>query len=481
MNRRRFLASGCAALSLPVVGVGVGAPAGAVTARPAAGYHYGFTGYEVDATVETDVESGAPVSFDVAATGDAVDAGETVTFEVTMTNEADDRVEYHTGAPEPFGVLALRDERTGTNVTPWTDAYVESGYVSTSRSRGVGPVASIALREELDPGETVAERYALSTGTHRIRPGAYRGSVVTAVGREDSEASWRVRADLSVDVEPAGEPPSAEFRRSLSAAAINDEGFDGRVDVEVLEPVTDTHPGLVEVAFRSEWDETRSLDVYRELPFGGYVSDPVEGRRLVLQTDDMYAPGFAERDGCWRSAFVPDHFYGRFRTAVDPGETHRLRYVVFAHPEDGCPPAGTYAFTARYETGGDDDPTTEKQAADLGFALTLGEAPPGYEESMEADGSDAGATPTPTREAEATPTATTRRAAEATPTAADDPSPTPSTGGSRTGWTRTEEGAGAGSDGRPAPAPEEHPGFGVGAAVAALAGWLAARRHRHGP
>lgn len=228
MDRRTFLAAG----GLGVAGgafalANATGTAAATAATPStersetADFHYGFTGYGVTVTIETEDEPGAPVAFDVTSSGDAVDDAEDVTFEVSMTNESAESVEYHTGAPEPFGILGLRDEDTSTFITPWTDAYEESGYVSTSESRGIGTVASIATRVELDPGETRRERYVLSTETHRIRPGSYEGRVATAVSHDqESEDSWRVAADLTVDVEPAAEPRSPQYERSLTRSTI---------------------------------------------------------------------------------------------------------------------------------------------------------------------------------------------------------------------------------------------------------------------
>lgn len=486
MDRRQFLAAGSLGIAGGAFTLANATPtAGATAATPSTvrsgtdDFHFGFTGYDVAVTIETEVESGAPVSFDVTTTGDAVGDGESVAFEVSMTNESSESVAYYTGAPEPFGVLGLRDERTSTTITPWTDAYESSGYVSTSESRGVGPVASIATEVELDPGETIGERYVLSTETHRVRPGSYEGRVAAAVSHDpEADESWRVAADLTVDVEPAAEPDPPRYERSLTADPIDDPDFDGRIDVEVLEPLTDTHPGLIEVTFSSEWEETRSLDVFRELPFGTYVSEPVAGARLVLQTDDMYAPGFARREGCWRSPFVPDHFHGRFTTAVDPGERHRLRYVVLGHPSDDCPPAGDYEFTARYETGGEDSVTKEKQAAELGVTLSLGEAADGYEAAMRPSGSGQAASPTPS------PTATPGQTPTSASTVTRTESPATATSDGPTG-SRSTEGAATTDPGGPrepqgtdSPVTEDLSGFGAGAAVTGIAGWLGIRRLR---
>lgn len=486
MERRQFLAAGGLGFAGGALAVADATrAAGAAPAMPSSSraaatddYHFGFTGYDIATTVETDVDDGAPVSFEVTASGYAVHHDGSVVFEVSMTNESSESVQYHSGAPEPFGVLSLRDEDISTWIHPWNDAYAASNHVTTTESRGVGPVASIALSVELDPGETVEERYTLSTATHRIRPGSYEGTVITEVAHDrEAEESWRVAADLTVEITPAGDPASPEYERSLTAEPQNDPDFDGRIDVEVLEPITDAHPGLIEVTFTSEWEETRSLRVQRELPFGSYVAEPVDGARLVLQTDDMYAPGFARPDGCWRSAFVPDHFTRRFTTAVDPGERHTLRYVVLGHPDDDCPPAGDYEFTVHYETKGEDSATKEKQAADPGFTLSLGEVPDGYGAAMTPRESESPATSTP--DPSSTP-------APESPSTATTPERTTDPGTDDPGSTGTEP-RDAGTEGddvraadRASPESEAQRGLGFGAAVAGLSGWLAARRIRGG-
>ena len=202
MDRRQFLAAGCLGFAGGFALAEAPATAGATAASPSAAqsgtddFHFGFTGYDVATTVETEVESGAPVSFDVTAAGDAVDDGESVAFEVSMTNESAESVGYYTGAPEPFGVLGLRDERTATTITPWTDAYEESGYVNTSASRGVGPVASIAIRVELDP----ARRYGNGTRSPR-RPTASARAPTRGGSRQPSRTTATPRS-------PGASPPT---------------------------------------------------------------------------------------------------------------------------------------------------------------------------------------------------------------------------------------------------------------------------------
>lgn len=192
----------------------------------------------------------------------------------------------------------------------------------------------------------------------------------------------------------------------------------------------------------------------------------------------MYAPGFARREGCWRSAFVPDHFHGRFTTAVDPGERHRLRYVVLGHPEDDCPPAGDYEFTAHYETDGEDSVTKEKQAADLGVTLSLGDASSEYEAAMTLSGSGQTASPTPS------PTSTPDHTPTSVSTVTRTGSPATGTSNGSTVSGSTEGAATADPDGPREPEADDGPvmedlsGFGVGAAVAGLGGWLGLRRLR---
>jgi hypothetical protein len=357
---------------------------GLVAASSGAEFTYGFTGYDVDVTVETDVEDGAPVSFDVAVEGDSVEDGETIAFDVSLTNDAGETGLLSTGPPLPFGLFELVGRESERRLHAWNEDYLESGHVHATRSRGVVATTDAVLSREVADGETVARTYTLSTETHRIQPGTYEGDLSFGFSTDDWETSWTVSADVAVALEPAGDSPTPEYERSLTAEPINDDGFDGRLDVDVLEPVTDAHPGLLEVSFESQWDERRGIEILREFPFGRYVDDSEATPRLVLQTEEMYAPGYALRDGCWRSAFDPEASAsrGRVYTSVDPGETHSLRYVVFGHPGDGCPPAGEYTFTAHHETDGEDSLTKEQQQADLGFVLSLGAAPDGYQAAM---------------------------------------------------------------------------------------------------
>lgn len=161
-----------------------------------------------------------------------------------------------------------------------------------------------------------------------------------------------------------------------------------------------------------------------------------------------------------------------------PGERHRLWYVVLGHPADDCPPAGDYECTAHYETGGEDSVTKEKQAADLGVTLSLGEATGGYEAAMTPSGS--GRTPSPTP----SPTSAPERTSTATSTVTQTGFPSAGTSSEPTDSETTEGAATTGPDGSrdledegSAP-PEDLSGFGVGAAITGLGGWLGIRRLR---
>lgn len=118
-----------------------------------------------------------------------------------------------------------------------------------------------------------------------------------------------------------------------------------------------------------------------------------------------------------------------------------------------------------------------RAAGCLGFALSLGEASGGYEAATTPRGS--GPTASPTRGP--TPTGRTSRA---TPTVTGSESPEAATTGGSTGReatdgaVATDRRAGHELEGEETPAPEDLPGFGAGAAVTGLAGWLGIRRLR---
>lgn len=331
-------------------------------------FSFGTDGYEVTAEPTASVDEGAPVdvSFDVA--GDAIDGDRAVTFTLAVTNRSDEALVLPTGAPEPFGVLWLRgDDRS---IVAWTDAYEESGHVHTTGHRGIVGVAGVGLRTTIPPAGTVEETYALSTETHGLQPGTYELSETYAVrpagdggderdgderdGGDDDpgtdEAEWTVEVNASVGIKQAGPEEGAVVHDlAVTDAATLPEAFVGRFSVEALEPVTEAHPGLIEIALANGADERELVASMRGWPFGAYVGLDEDGKRLVLLSEEMYAPGHVERgeDGWWRPAVLPheESRFGQSLTGFDPDETRSMRYVVLAHPGTDPPrPGDEYLF-----------------------------------------------------------------------------------------------------------------------------------------
>lgn len=333
-------------------------------------FTFGTDGYDVEAHADATVDEDAPVEATLTIDGDTIDADEAVTITVAVTNESDDELVMPTGAPEPFGVVRL--QRSDRSLIAWTPAYEKSAYVGTSPQWGITGVADIGLQVTIPPGETLSETYTLSDETHGIQPGSYEFARTYTVRPSDSEANvdgWTFDVNARVELTKAG-PESGATIHDLAIAdevALPDD-FIGRFSVEVLEPVTEAHPGLIEIALANDSDERGLMASMRHWPFGSYIGLGPGGKRLVLLGEGMYAPGHVVREGngWWRPAFLPsDHLRrGKSTTGFDPGETRSQRYVVVAHPEtDGPEATDSYSF----EQGFADDNTE----VTWGFALSV--------------------------------------------------------------------------------------------------------------
>ncbi|WP_265108010.1 PQQ-binding-like beta-propeller repeat protein [Halosolutus halophilus] len=324
-------------------------------------FPFGMNGFDVDAEWDVSVDEDAPVDISFVIEGDRIDADEHVSVTLAVTNDGDEPLGFTTGAPEPFGIFRLSDENRDHGLVAWTSAYEESGHVHTTPHRGVGMVNSIALSTEIPPGETVSETYTLSDETHGIRPGSYEFSVAQllrpAEGRNDHDG-WEFEVTGAVELAACG-TDEGDIVHELAVADEVDlpEAFMGEFTVDVLEPVTDTHPGLIEITFENVTDERSLIASMRRWPFGSYVGLGPGGRRLVLLPAETFAPGFVDRTdaGWWEPAFLPHESIARggSTTAYDPGETSTSQFIVTTHPETDDPRDGDgYAFEQGF---GDDD------------------------------------------------------------------------------------------------------------------------------
>ena len=339
-------------------------------------FPFGMNGVDVDADWDVSVDEDAPVDVSFAIEGDRIDGSDAVSVTLAVTNEGDKPLGFTTGAPEPFGIFRLSDEDTDHSLVAWTPAYEESGHVHTTPHRGVGMVNSIALSTEIPPGETVSETYTLSDETHGIRPGTYDfalGKLMTPAERRNDHDGWEFEVTGAVELTACGKD-AGDVVHDLAVADEVDlpADFMGEFTVDVLEPVTDAHPGLIELTFENVTDERSLIASMRRWPFGSYVGLGPEGRRLVLLPAETFAPGFVDRtdDGWWEPAFLPHESIGRggSTTAYDPGETSTARFVVTTHPETDDPRDGDgYAFEQGF---GDDD-------VDVTWGFTLSTLEPG--------------------------------------------------------------------------------------------------------
>ncbi len=322
-------------------------------------FSFGIGGFEASSEWDVTVDEDAPIDVSFAIEGDRVDENESVAMTLAVTNESEETLRSTTGAPEPFGILSLRRD-TG-RIVPWTPAYEESGHVHTTPHRGVTGVNSIALSTEIPPGETVSETYTISDGTHGIQPGTYEFSIAKSLSPGDigdDRDGWAFEVAGSVELTAHGTEEGDVVHDLVVADEVDlPEEFMGQFTVDVLEPVTDTHPGMIEVTFENVTDERSLIASMRRWPFGSYVGLGPDGRRLVLLPAGTYAPGFVDRagSGWWEPAFLPHESVvrGRSTTAYDPGETSTERFIVTAHPETDAPRDGDgYAFEQGF---GDDD------------------------------------------------------------------------------------------------------------------------------
>lgn len=330
-------------------------------------FSFGSFGYDVAVEDSVSASDAAPVTASFSVEGDRVTDDESVEFGLAIENEGAGPLQYSTGAPAPFGLFTLMsDER---RITPWTAAYEKSRHVHTQPHRGVTGVNSIAIPSEIEPGGTVEDTYELSMATHRIGPGTYQFSESVRLREDGADEEWTVGFEATVEVtEREDEAGDRLADIAIADVAEPPEEFQMAFAVEALAPMTETHPGLLEVRIKNPTDERVSLGSLREYPFGAYLGIGPSADRLVLLSDDMYAPGLIEQrgDGWWEPTVLP-HAHarsGRSQRSIDPGETWSNRFVVLAHPDTDSPnPGDTFAFEHGF--------ADENVDVTLGFALAV--------------------------------------------------------------------------------------------------------------
>lgn len=322
-------------------------------------FSFGMGGYDASSEWDIDVEEGAPFDVSFSIEGDQIDADEDVSLTLAVTNNDDEPLRFTTGAPTPFGIFRLSDE--DRHIAAWTQAYEESRHVYTAPHLGITMVNMIALSTTISPGETVGETYTLSDETHGIQPGTYEFShgMTLSPGEVGTDHDgWEFEVTGNVALEARDTDPGEVVHDLAVADQVSlPQEFMGGFTVDVLEPVTDTHPGMIEVTFENVTDERSTIRSMRGWPFESYVGLGPAGRRLILLPADTFAPGFVDRieTDWWQPDFLPQESipWGRSTTSFDPGETSTQRFIVTTHPETDDPHDGDgYAFEQGF---GDDD------------------------------------------------------------------------------------------------------------------------------
>lgn len=461
MKRRRLLAvtgGVVGAMSVPWTGVGT------AKRTTSAGYGssefaYGFTGFAVDSDATVDIGSDAPASVDFQIRGGRVTDDDSVEFDLTVTNESAETIQVTTGRPEPFGLFGFSETDGDGEFLAWSDGYgmTEGERVENCNKRLPYPDDLRII--EVSPDESLDESYTLSNLTHTIQRGSFDGTLDFGIHRQDGDESWHPEIGVSVELEPLRDPDEPEFARGFSVSPINAEGFDGRMDVQVVKQPTDAYPAVIDVTFESGWEDRRSVEAERGFPFGVYALDGDTGQRLVLLPAQLYAPGFVESPGCWQPTVVPcrnGNPYSSVNKAFDPRETTSERFVVLGHPADACPEAGTYSATATYRSEGE-GLTEEDQEGDLGISIDLATRSGAYRESLERRENEPG-TSTATPDAHGT---------DGTPTQFPTPTPTLTRSTATGSTTDTSDGTG-GTQATPA----DGTGFGVVVGLLSLGGVL---------
>ena len=332
------------------------------TEYPDVDFYFGTHGYDVETDSEVNTESDAPFDLTVEVTGDRIDADEEVTIAFEFTNESDERLAIDGGAAAPFEVVQFTERNGDRRLTAWSDAY-EDGHVHTTTHRGVVGWNDIGITTPVDPGETLQETYTLSHETHGIQPGSYSFTNSYAVRRGDRPRSdedevWNpgvwVAAELS---QPAREEGTVLYDLAISEQADVPDEFVGDFSVDVLEPISDVHPGLIEITLENVEGVLDSVASPRRLPFGSYVGVANDGSRLVLLSEGMYAPAYVEhRDdsGSWVPRFLPHVESHRSWSTrrFEPDATFSRRFLVLDYPGAEDPvTAGDYLFSQGFADG----------------------------------------------------------------------------------------------------------------------------------
>ena len=115
------------------------------------------------ATYVSDVRT-IPLAVEVRVTRPRLAPFDPAAFDLTLRNAGDRPVAVFSGEPMPFSVLSVRRAGDrGTARTVWSDAYRETGHVSTL-GRRVLAVTGAGTTVTLGPGESLTTTYELGVG-----------------------------------------------------------------------------------------------------------------------------------------------------------------------------------------------------------------------------------------------------------------------------------------------------------------------------
>lgn len=321
-------------------------------------FYFGSHGYDVDGMATVEVADDAPFSFDVTVTGDTVSVAEDVLITFTFRNEGEEKLNVLSGPPGPFGVLNLEPtDEDDPWITPWQPGY-DSGHVWWSPLHGMRGINSILLSTPVEPGETIEIDHELSLSTNGIRPGTYSFErSYTVKDGNDADRSWSMDTEIVIEIEQ----PAAENGETIYDIEVIDtdeapQEFMGSFEVSAVEPITESHSGMLELTINNVEGERGSVSTPGAWPFAGYVGQAEDGTRIVLLEEQTYAPGLIDKRTVdetmhWQPTHLPNkhHRRGRGSRAFDADEVATQRYVVLAHPENTGPIGGkTYVFEQGY-------------------------------------------------------------------------------------------------------------------------------------
>ncbi len=333
-------------------------------------FHFGLSGYDVDTAISVEYEEHDQRAFSLEVTGDRITSTEDVRFAFRFVNGCHP-VKLASRPPAPFGPMTFEPtaDDPQPEIHPWTDAFGSHELVGVNEAGGLAGVGDVAAWEDIAPTETDRREYRLDVNTPYLTPGLYEYAQ-TLTGNlilDDRDIDLAIDLTITMRIEARSLPPG-DVVRAISLAEAPASDYPGALSVEVVDHMTDSHPGRLEISFCN--------DGYRDIhffhpgppPFAAYVGRSESGDELVLIPHELYAPGLVDaREGIWVPDFVPAPQDGRRGSVLAPDEEYTKQYAIVAHPEnDRTLPPGEYTFESWYQTG---EPDAEE--VDERFVLSI--------------------------------------------------------------------------------------------------------------